>query len=65
MAVAFLSVAARSSEAIQREHVFAAVAATPNCCQERQMYLHFELLRGRMPGDFRRLTFDMRGSWRA
>ena len=64
-AVAFRSVAARSSEARRREHVFAVDAATPNWCQERQMHLHSELLYGCVPGDFRRLTFDMSGCCRA
>ena len=65
MAVAFHSVAARNSDARRREHVCAVDAATPNCCQERQTHLHSGLLSGRVPGDLRRLTFDMRGAQKA
>ena len=59
MTVAFHSVAARTGEAIRREHLFALDAATPNCCQERQMHLHSELLCGCVFSDLRRLTFDL------
>ena len=64
MAAAFHSVAARSSGAGQREQVIVVDAATPNCCHERQMHLHSDLLCGCVLGDLRRLTFDMRGDWR-
>ena len=65
MAVAFHSVAARTGEPRLREHLLALDAATPNCCQKRQMHLHSELLRGCLPGDLRRLTFDISGRRRA
>ena len=61
MTVAFHSVAARTGEAIRREHLFALDAATPNCCQERQMHLHSELLCGCVFSDLRRLTFYLSG----
>ena len=61
VAVAFHSVAARTGEPRLREHSLAVDAATPNCCQKRQMHLHSELLRDCLRGDLRRLTFDISG----
>ena len=64
MAVAFHSVAARTGEPRLSQHLLALDAATPNCCQQRQMPLHCELLWSCIPGDLRRLTFDMSGTQR-
>ena len=40
-------------------------ARTQTCYRKRQMHLHSELLLRSVWGDLRRLTFDLRGGWRA